>query len=171
MRVSMDLELQDIPGQLLLALKPISDFKGNLISVVHHHEKKTPRGTIPVQVQFEIKSDHLEDLVADLEERGVRVVSIDEKRFLEHGAVILIGHIVHTDIQDTIDQIDNTGYAEVVDLNLSMPKINMPSSASLKIDAVSKKELQAVIDLLKYIAKEKDLLVIESVESQLRLTE
>jgi ACT domain-containing protein len=167
----MDLELQDIPGQLLLALKPISDFKGNLISVVHHHEKKTPRGTIPVQVQFEIKSDHLEDLVADLEERGVRVVSMDEKRFLEHGAVILIGHIVHTDIQDTIDQIDNTGYAEVVDLNLSMPKINMPSSASLKIDAVSKKELQAVIDLLKYIAKEKDLLVIEPVESQLRLME
>ncbi|TGC11502.1 amino acid-binding protein [Methanolobus halotolerans] len=169
MRVSMDLELKDIPGQLLLALKPISDFKGNLISVVHHHEKKTPRGTIPVQVLFEVKPDHLDDLISDLEERGVRVVSMDEKRYLEHGAVILIGHIVHTDIQDTIDQIDNTGYAEVVDLNLSMPKINMPSSASLKIDAVSKKDLQAVVELLKSIAREKDLLVIEPIESQLRL--
>ncbi|WP_406661170.1 amino acid-binding protein [Methanolobus sp. ZRKC3] len=169
MRVSMDLELKDIPGQLLLALNPISDFKGNLITVVHHHEKRTPRGTIPVQVVFEIKSDKLDDIISRFEESGIGVVSVDEKRYLEHGAVLLIGHIVHTDIQDTIDKIDNTGCAEVVDLNLSMPKIDMPSSASLKIDAVNREDLNSTINLLKKIAKEKDLLVIEPIESELRL--
>ncbi|MCQ6962267.1 amino acid-binding protein [Methanolobus chelungpuianus] len=163
MRVSMDLELKDIPGQLVLALKPVSEFKGNLISVVHHHEKRTPRGKIPVQLVFEIKSDHLDNIISLLEESGISVVSVDEKRYLEHGAVILIGHIVHTDIKDTIDKIDNTGYAEVVDLNLAMPRINRPSSASLKIDAVSKQHMSAAIELLKSIAKEKDLLVIEPI--------
>ncbi|MDK2833215.1 MAG: hypothetical protein PWR29_1572 [Methanolobus sp.] len=163
MRVSMDLELKDIPGQLVLALKPVSEFKGNLISVVHHHEKKTPRGKIPVHLVFEIKSDHLDNIISLLEESGISVVSVDEKRYLEHGAVILIGHIVHTDIKDTIDKIDNTGYAEVVDLNLAMPRINRPSSASLKIDAVSKQHMSAAIELLKSIAKEKDLLVIEPI--------
>lgn len=163
MRVSMDLELKDIPGQLVLALKPVSEFKGNLISVVHHHEKRTPRGKIPVHLVFEIKSDHLDNIISLLEESGISVVSVDEKRYLEHGAVILIGHIVHTDIKDTIDKIDNTGYAEVVDLNLAMPRINRPSSASLKIDAVSKQHLKAAIGLLKSIAKEKDLLVIEPI--------
>jgi len=163
MRVSMDLELKDIPGQLVLALKPVSEFKGNLISVVHHHEKRTPRGKIPVHLVFEIKSDHLDNIISLLEESGISVVSVDEKRYLEHGAVILIGHIVHTDIQDTIDKIDNTGYAEVVDLNLAMPRINRPSSASLKIDAVSKEYLSAAIELLKSIAREKDLLVIEPI--------
>ena len=169
MRVSMDLELKDIPGQLLLVLKPISDFKGNLVTVVHHHEKRTPRSTIPVQVVFEIKADKLDDIISKFEESGVSVVSVDEKRYLEHGTVILIGHIVHTDIQDTIDKIDKTGCAEVVDLNLSMPKIDSPSSASLKIDAVNKKDLNLVIELLKKIAEEKDLLVIEPIESELRV--
>lgn len=159
----MDLELKDIPGQLVLALKPVSEYKGNLISVVHHHEKRTPRGKIPVHLVFEIKSDHLDNIISLLEESGISVVSVDEKRYLEHGAVILIGHIVHTDIKDTIDKIDNTGYAEVVDLNLAMPRINRPSSASLKIDAVSKQHMSAAIELLKSIAKEKDLLVIEPI--------
>ncbi|WP_292465131.1 amino acid-binding protein [Methanolobus sp.] len=163
MRVSMDLELKDIPGQLVLALKPVSEFKGNLISVVHHHEKKTPRGKIPVHLVFEIKPDHLDNIISLLEESGISVVSVDEKRYLEHGAVILIGHIVHTDIKDTIDKVDNTGYAEIVDLNLSMPRVNRPSSASLKIDAVSKQHMSAAIELLKSIAKEKDLLVIEPI--------
>ncbi|AFV23028.1 ACT-domain-containing protein putative allosteric regulator of homoserine dehydrogenase [Methanolobus psychrophilus R15] len=159
----MDLELKDIPGQLVLALKPVSEFKGNLISVVHHHEKKTPRGKIPVHLVFEIKSDHLDNIISLLEESGISVVSVDEKRYLEHGAVILIGHIVHTDIKDTIDKIDNTGYAEIVDLNLAMPRVNRPSSASLKIDAVSKQHMSAAIELLKSIAREKDLLVIEPI--------
>ncbi|WP_209621706.1 amino acid-binding protein [Methanolobus bombayensis] len=167
MRVSMDIELKDIPGQLLLALRPVSELKGNLISVVHHHEKRTPRGTIPVQLVFEIKPDKLNDIVSRLEENGIGIARIDEKRFFEHGAVILIGHIVHTDIQDTIDTIDKTGYAEVVDLNLSMPKINMASSASLKIDAVSKEHLDSAITLLKEIAREKDLLVIEPIKIEL----
>lgn len=167
MRVSMDIELKDIPGQLLLALRPVSEFKGNLISVVHHHEKRTPRGTIPVHIVFETKPDNLKSIISSLEDSDIGIARIDEKRYFEHGAVILIGHIVHTDIQDTIDTIDNTGYAEVVDLNLSMPKIKMPSSASLKIDAVSKEHLASAIELLKDIAKKKDLLVIEPIKSEL----
>jgi ACT domain-containing protein len=163
----MDIELKDIPGQLLLALRPVSEFKGNLISVVHHHEKRTPRGTIPVNVVFETKPDNLNSIISSLEDSDIGIARIDEKRYFDDGAVILIGHIVHTDIQDTIDTIDNTGYAEVVDLNLSMPKIKKPSSASLKIDAVSKEHLASAIELLKEIAKKKDLLVIEPIKSEL----
>lgn len=167
MRVSMDIELKDIPGQLLLALKPISELKGNLISVVHHHENHTPRGTIPVQVAFEVEPERLDEIISRLEESGVGVASVGEQRFLEHGAIILIGHIVDTDIKDTIDTIDNTGFAEVVDMTLSMPRIDVTSSAFLKIDAVGKKELEKAISLLREVAASKDLLVIEPIESKL----
>jgi len=47
MIVSMTLELKDIPGQLVLALSPISEFQGNIMSVVHQHDEKTPRGQYP----------------------------------------------------------------------------------------------------------------------------
>ncbi len=167
MRISMDIELKDIPGQLLLALNPISELKGNLISVVHHHEKRTPRGTIPVQLVFEIDHEKLNTIISRFEDSGVGVVRAGEERFLEHGAIIMIGHIIHTDIQDTIDKIDSTGFAEVVDLSLSMPRIDLPSSALLKIDAVGKQEMNDAMSLLKTVAKEKDLLVIEPIDTEL----
>ncbi|MFP4654402.1 MAG: amino acid-binding protein [Methanohalobium sp.] len=167
MRISMDIELQDRPGQLLQALQPISDLKGNLISVVHHHEKeKHRRSKIPVQCVIDIDPEKLDELKSRLKERGIGVAKVGEQRFVERGAVVLIGHVVHNDIQDTIDTIDRTGYAEVVDLTLSMPKIDQTSSAFLKIDAVGKKELNDSISLLKEVAKEKDLLVVEPIETK-----
>lgn len=164
MRVSMDIELKDTPGQLLNVLQPISELKGNLKSIVHHHEKHTPRGTIPVQLVFEAEPSNLNNIIKRLEENGIGVVRVDEERMIEHGAVLLIGHIVHTDIQDTIESIDKTGYAEVVDISLSMPHIDTTSSASLKIDAVGRQELYDAIELLKNIAGKKDLLVIEPIQ-------
>ncbi|NYT20068.1 MAG: amino acid-binding protein [Methanosarcinales archaeon] len=166
MRVSMDIELKDAPGQLLLALNPISELKGNLKSIVHHHENRTPRSTIPVQLVFEVEPENLDVIISRLEENGIGVSRVDEKRFMEHGAVILIGHIVHTDIQDTIDTIDKTGFAEVVDICLSMPHIDTRSSASLKIDAIGRKELHEAMSVLKEIAEKKDLLVIEPIGAE-----
>ncbi|AKB85643.1 amino acid-binding protein [Methanococcoides methylutens] len=165
MRVSMDIELKDAPGQLLLALNPISELKGNLKSIVHHHEERTPRSTIPVQVVFEVEPENLDLIISRLEENGIGVARVDEKRFMEHGAVILIGHIVHTDIQDTIDTIDKTGFAEVVDICLSMPHIDTQSSASLKIDAIGRKELHEAMSVLREVAHKKDLLVVEPIEA------
>ncbi len=78
--------------------------------------------------------------------------------------VILIGHIVHSDMGDTIDQIDSTGFAEVVSLSISMPGINEPSSASMVINAVDMAQLVKALDILKRVASEKDLLVIEPIE-------
>ncbi|MBC7085786.1 MAG: amino acid-binding protein [Methanomethylovorans sp.] len=167
MRISMDIELQDAPGQLVNALKPISEFKGNLVSVVHHHEKRTPRGTIPVQVVFETESLSIDTLITKLEQIGVDIIRVDEKKYLERGTVILIGHIVHTDLGDTIDTIDKTGYAEVVELHLSMPNINQSSSASFKLDAVGKKELRDAISLLRSIADKKNIVLIEPIESEI----
>ena len=66
MIVSMDLELMDIPGQLALALKPISEFGGNIRSVIHHREKMTPRKTLPVQITLEIDELRLHGLIDKL---------------------------------------------------------------------------------------------------------
>lgn len=162
----MDLELKDIPGQLVNALVPISDAGGNLVSIVHHHAKKTPRGSIPIQVVFDIDEALIEALKFSLESRDIKVVRVNEARFLEHRTVLIVGHIIHSDIRDTIDQIDQTGYAEVVDLAMSMPGINMKSSARISISASGKAEARMAMSLLRKVAGEKDLLVIEPIDSE-----
>ena len=163
MIVSMTLELKDIPGQLVLALSPISELHGNIMSVVHQHDEKTPRGTIPVQVTFEIDYKVLNKLIERLEKSGVRVANVGEERLRSSVSVILIGHIVHSDMGDTIDRIDSTGFAEVVDMSLSMPAIEKASSAYLVINAVGEKELGRALDILKDVAHKKDLLLIEPI--------
>ncbi|HEY9245557.1 MAG TPA: amino acid-binding protein [Candidatus Methanoperedens sp.] len=163
MIVSMTLELKDIPGQLVLALAPISEMHGNIMSVVHHRDEKTPKGTIPVQVKFGIEQKILDELIGRLEASGVRVARVGEERLRASVSVILIGHIVHSDIGDTIDRIDSTGFAEVVDLSLSMPGIEQVSSAYFVINAIGDRELAEALDILSDVAHKKDLLVIEPI--------
>ena len=159
----MILELKDIPGQLVLALAPISELHGNIMSVVHQHEEKTPRGTIPVQVTFEIDQGFLDELIEKLETSGVGVARVGEERLRSSVSVVLIGHIIHSDIGDTIDKIDKTGFAEVVDLSLSMPAIERTSSAYLVINAVGIKELKKALEVLREVAAKKELLMIEPI--------
>jgi ACT domain-containing protein len=169
MRVTLDLELKDIPGQLVLALTPISEYEGNIISVIHHHGEKTPRGTIPVSITFEILKEKLSKLISKLEKLGVTVKRVGEERLIESISVILIGHIVHSDLRDTINRIDSTGFAEVVDLAMSMPGVDKTSSARITINAASKEELGKALKVLKDIAREKDLLVIEPIQLEVSL--
>lgn len=164
MIVSMTLELKDIPGQLVLALSPISELHGNIMSVVHQHEEKTPRGTIPVQVTFEIDQGVLNELTERLENSGVRVARVGEERLRSSVSVVLIGHIIHSDIGDTIEKIDSTGFAEVVDLSISMPAIEKTSSAYLVINAVGEDELKKAVKILRDVAETKDLLMIEPIK-------
>jgi len=160
----MDLELKDMPGQLVLALQPISEFGGNIVSVLHHRDKKTARGLIPVQITFEIDGEKLKELINRMKSNGITIAQIGEDRLREKATMILIGHIIHSDIKDTIDRIDSTGYAEVTDLAVSMPGVNQHSAARVVINATGKKEMQKAIQLLRDTAREKDLLLIKPIE-------
>ncbi len=166
MRLSMDLELQDIPGQLLLALQPLRDSKANIISVVHHRDRKTPRGMIPVRFVVDLDRTKIDTVKAQLKESGISVVRAGEDRFIEAVSVVLVGHVLDSDLGDTINRIDSTGFAEVMDLSLSMTGVDEPSSAFLKIQATGKAEIQKALSVLREVGSEKKLLVIEPIETE-----
>jgi len=168
MKVTMDIELKDEPGQLILALEPISRNKANLISVFHYHKSNTPtkssNGTVQVQLVLDAKGQVIDKIKADLENIGVRILRIGTEKYRETMTVVMIGHVVNTDIRDTVSRIDGTGIAEVIDMSLSMPDIKEPTSAALTINAVGKEELKTTVQILKEIAKEKELLLILPIE-------
>jgi ACT domain-containing protein len=166
MRLSMDLELQDVPGQLLLALQPLKENKANIISVVHHRDRKTPRGTIPVRLVVETDRSKLDTIKNQLKNSGISVVRAGEDRFIEAVSVVLVGHVLDSDLGDTVSRIDSTGFAEVMDLALTMPGVNEPSSAYLKIRATGKTEIQKALGILREVGREKKLLVIEPIEAE-----
>lgn len=163
-QVSMKLEMRDTPGQLVRALKPISDTGGNIIAVIHQRESLTRAEVIDVQVVIELPEKRLEELVARMNEQGVTVQRIGTERLIHKKSLIMIGHIMHTDLTDTVNHIDTTGYAEVSELELIMPAIAEPSSARMMIKATNAESMNKALEILRQVAHKKDILVIESLE-------
>ena len=164
MQVSMKLEMKDSPGQLVAALRPISDVGGNIIAVIHQREPGSKSDTLNVQIVLELPERRLDELVCLLKQEGVHIQRIGQERLLYRRTVILIGHLMHTDLSDTIDRIDTTGYAEVSELSMSMPAINERSSSRLTIKSVTKGDMEKAMAILRAVASEKDLLLIEPLE-------
>lgn len=163
MQISMKLEMKDTPGQLVAALKPISAVGGNIIAVIHQRDTSSA-DTLDVQIVLELPEGRLEQLLELLREQGVSVVRIGEDRLLHKQSLILIGHLMHTDLGDTVDRIDQTGYAEVTEMSLVMPAINAPSSARITIKSVNSEDMKKAITILRAVASQKDILVIEPLE-------
>lgn len=164
MQVSMKLEIKDSPGQLVNALKPVSDAGGNIKSVIHERDPLSENGTLDVEITLELPKGRLEVLKEMLKKNGVSILRIGEERFLIRKSVILIGHLMHTDLSDTVDRIDATGFAEVGELSMIMPAIEEPTSAKMTIKSDSFEDINRAMEILRKIAVQKEILIVEPLE-------
>jgi len=160
----MKLEMKDSPGQLVSVIQPISDIGGNILSVIHERDPEAGRDLLDVQIMCEIPEGSLDTLLSEYRIQGVNVLRVGEERFLVRRSVILIGHLIHTNISDTIDKIDSTGYAEVHELSMVMPAINEPSSAKITIKSDCLKDINRALAILRDVARVKGFLIIEPLE-------
>jgi len=163
MRVSLDVELKDIPGQLIQALEPISQQGGNFISVLHLREEVVHGRWIPVHVIAEIETpEKLEKVLEELEARDIRVSKVGEVGKKERITLGLVGHIVDTDLGDTIDRINSIQGVLVSDVKLAMPHPEKESSGLMQIDVDDPQKVKQVLERLEEIGREKNLLLIRS---------
>ncbi len=162
--VTLVVELKDKPGQLVKVIEPVSKHRGNVLSIVHQRDKKTPTGRIPVEISIEIDEKNVEKLIDSIKKQGVVVRSYNEVRLTATTSVMLIGHIIHTDLANTIDAVDKTGFAEVVEMHISMPYLEKPSTAMVTISATGEERLREAINNLRKVCRRKKITVIEPLE-------
>ncbi len=163
MIVTMTLELSDEPGQLLDALQPVAGHGGNIVSITHQRGKETPRGTLPVEVTFEIVEERLDDVLDDLGEQGIRVAQLGEEKFHESVTVVLVGHIVEGDVTDTIQTVEEEG-VKIVDFSMAMPdESESTSSARLTVNATCQDKIDAAMASIADICENKDLVKVEPI--------
>jgi len=155
------LELVDEPGQLLAALHPIADNGGNLLSIYHERGNKTPRGRIPVEVDFEASQERFEGIVEALRSEGVNVMQAGTERYAEEVTLLLFGHLIDTDLSDTLSRIEACASASVADVSLAAPQgTEDVSSARLRLEARAG-ETEAALSAVRELAEEKDLRLVE----------
>ncbi|WP_144927032.1 amino acid-binding protein [Halorubrum salsamenti] len=155
------LELVDEPGQLLAALHPIADNGGNLLSIYHERGNKTPRGRIPVEVDFEATQEHFEGIVESLRTEGVNVMQAGTERYAEEVTLLLFGHLIDTDLSDTLSRIEACESASVADVSLAAPQgTEQSSSARLRLEARAG-ETEAALTAVRELADQKELRLVE----------
>ncbi|MCQ6253866.1 ACT domain-containing protein [Methanocaldococcus sp.] len=158
--ITIDIELKDKPGELLKVLTPISKYGANIISVIHSREDKRG-GKVPVRIVIDIEDyEKLKKILEDLEKEGAIIKKIDGKDKKVYLDVVVIGHVVDTDIKDTIDRINEIGLVE--DLDLIMPHPDKESSAIMRI-IIDKDKINELFYLFDKLEKEKNLFFIKSI--------
>ena len=163
MRVKIEMELMDVPGQLVKVLEPISRFGGNIQSVVHERERKTPLGRVPVTVIFDVdQRAKFSRILGAIREMGVTITRVGEKEAIVKSDVLMIGHIIDTDIRDTVNRLTALKGVMVSDLNMAVGGPGEDSVARMTIAADDEAHTHAALSRFREIAARKKLLVIES---------
>lgn len=166
MKAGLDIVLKDVPGQLVKALEPISRFGGNIISIVHEREA-IKGGRVPIHVNIEVENaEKLNRIIKELEKSDIWVSTAGEVKKKEKITVVLIGHIVDTDLRDTIDKMNEIRGVMVADVVLAMPHPEKESSARMDIEVSSEVKIKTAMKRLDEIAVEKKLAVIKSLEAR-----
>jgi len=157
--ITIDMELKDVPGELIRVLTPISNIGINIISIIHLREKKT-NGRVPVRLVISETDEELfKKMIDELEKNDIIITTINKQVRKRDIDIVVIGHVVDTDIRDTIDRLNKHGL--VIDLDLSMPDPYKESSARMKV-VISEENLKDFDNELNKISKEKNLLFIKS---------
>lgn len=155
------LELVDKPGELLRALHPIGANGGNLLSIFHKRGNVTPRGHIPVEVDVEATPEQYEAIVEGLYEEGINVTQTGTERYSESLTVIISGHVVDTDISDTLTRIRETTSSSITGLSLAAPAGTKDISSARLHLSVEEGKVDETLSGIRAIAEEKDLDIIE----------
>ncbi len=159
MKIEVRLGLKDIPGMLVRALDPISGNGGNIVSIIHSRGAKN---IVEVIVGFSVNDQStLDTIIRSLKKTKtiIREIKVEGRRYYKKKSIsiLLIGHVIDTDIQDTIDRINSLGMVSNVDVR--MPDPLDESSVLMNVDADEKKT-ESLISEVMAICRQKDLLMI-----------
>jgi len=162
----LTLKLEDKPGELSKVLAIIAENKGNMFAVSHLREKKKD-GYVPVVTQLQADESGFNGILADLDSRGIEILEKTTHEKEEHLTTefILIGHVIDTDIKDTVYSISQRS-ARITNLDIRMKCPKEPSSVFVEVLAKDEASLAEVIGKLRAVAKAKDLLLIEKINHE-----
>jgi ACT domain-containing protein len=161
MKVDTVLRLKDVPGMLIKALEPISSHGGNVISVTHSRGEK---GLVSVHVSFKVQDQSSLNLIRRAIEKQRIMISemvIEGRTYITKKSLsfILVGHVIDTDIRDTIDRINEVGM--VSDIEVVMPAPNQKSSVLMDVE-IDEKSNGELLKLIEKICREKEFLLVRS---------
>ncbi|MFX1518844.1 MAG: hypothetical protein ACFFCD_02820 [Promethearchaeota archaeon] len=160
MKIELEVELTDKPGELVRCLEPISAQGGNILQVIHHRSQSVGKGVAPVSIHFEVENiDVIKDIKNTIEKQGVHVVKWAQEFVGFKKIVLLIGHVFQKDITDTIIRLLDSGVL-VNEVNAKITQKEEVSTVKFSIVGDTEQKIQDAMNLCKEICMEKGLFLI-----------
>ncbi|MGB0653087.1 MAG: ACT domain-containing protein [Thermoplasmatota archaeon] len=160
MRLEFEVELADAPGQLQRVLTVIADHGGNVLSVLHRHEKEVD-GRLPVLFGLEIEESDFVALMADITAKH-RLLRVNREGGPRRAAVLLSGHVFQANIQQLLEPVWASG-ATVGRVDARINRHDSPSAVLIQLSADETGALTAGLAALRTAAGEAGLEVIETI--------
>lgn len=157
MRMEIEVELRDAPGQLSHVLDQLSRVGANVISVIHLREEA--RGDrVPVRIIFEILEEDALTVIQALKFK-VRITKMERETLAKRSSFILIGHVFQRNIAEVTDAVF-AARAEVLDVRAKLSGRERPSQVYFEITSDEDATLGAAMQAVAGIAKAKDFTMI-----------
>ncbi len=160
MKVEFEVELPDAPGQLQRVLGIIADHGGNVLSVLHRHEKEA-EGRVPVLFGIEIEESDFVALLSDVTAKH-RLLRVNREGGPARAAVLLSGHVFEANIQGLLEPVWSAG-ATVGRIDARINDHDAPSAVLVQISADEADILRDGLGALREAAGAAGLDVIETI--------
>lgn len=158
MRLELEVELPDVPGQLEGVLSTLADYGANVVSVLHLRERAVD-GRVPVALTVEIDESEALGLV-DAIGRSHELVSVEHEGGPERARVLLVGHVFESGVRHLLEPVFEEG-AEVAGVDARIEDRETPSAVLVTLVGERAGTLAAGLEALREEAHEANLQVIE----------
>lgn len=161
MKMELEVELRDVPGQLSFVLDTVAEHGGNIESVIH--KRADARGEwVPVNLHLEVAPARSHRLVDALREK-VRVLSASGDTKGHPMALILVGHVFDNQLDDFLNVLYDAG-CRVHRVQAEMSAREQPSAVFIDITADSEDGLVTGVAKLEALAAERGLTILRSLQ-------
>ncbi len=151
MIVNAELFVNDLPGQLIGSLEPVSFVGGNILGVVHNRDKIIDN-RICVNLTFEIDDNRIEELKELWKSKDMIISSIGSVHETYTMNYILIGDVNAQYVEGLLKKVNEATTLDEINVSYSSKSIKTASHTSLitvkaryednldKIDAILRRE-------------------------------
>lgn len=157
MRLEFQVELPDAPGELSRVLNIVARFGGNVMSVIHRHERAL-EGKVPVDVAIEVPEPASLKLL-DALAQSHRLLRVNRQGGPARSAVLLLGHVFESGLTPVMDAVFAAG-GDVGQVDARISGRQNPSAVLLRVTADRPEVLAKCLAALQAKASEEGLGVI-----------
>ena len=163
MIVNAELFVNDLPGQLIGSLEPISLVNGNILGVVHNREKIIDH-RICVNVTFEVDDKRLEELKDLWQSKDIVISSLGSVHETFKMDYILIGDVNAQYIESLVKKINEATTIDQISASYSSKSIKTASHTSLiSIKARYEDNLDKIDNILRKECKRSNVTYVRGV--------